>query len=153
MSSYKKILIAVDLATDNKKVLSKAANMVATYNAEVVLLSVCDLPPSAYGNIYIAEIYALSNYSFSEDDVRKKMIPQLQELATEFGLPAGCIAVEFGRPSDVIVETAEQENADLIVLGSHGKHGLGLLLGSTASGVLHHAKCDVTAVRIHKEDS
>ncbi|MCP4009678.1 MAG: universal stress protein, partial [Proteobacteria bacterium] len=33
-------------------------------------------------------------------------------------------------------------------LGSHGRHGLGLLLGSTANGVLHLAQCDVLAVRV-----
>ena len=37
---------------------------------------------------------------------------------------------------------------DLIVVGSHGRHGLALLLGSTADAVLHHAKCDVMAVRL-----
>ncbi|MEO1899758.1 MAG: universal stress protein, partial [Methylococcales bacterium] len=37
---------------------------------------------------------------------------------------------------------------DLIVVGSHGRHGLALLLGSTANGVLHHAVCDVLAVRL-----
>jgi universal stress protein A len=36
----------------------------------------------------------------------------------------------------------------LIVVGSHGRHGVRLLLGSTANGILHHAKCDVLAVRI-----
>ena len=40
--------------------------------------------------------------------------------------------------------------ARLIVVGSHGRHGLALLLGSTANGVLHHAKCDVLAVRIQE---
>ena len=39
-------------------------------------------------------------------------------------------------------------HADLIVLGTHGRHGLGLLLGSTASGVLHGCPCDVLTVRI-----
>jgi len=47
-----------------------------------------------------------------------------------------------------IIKIAEENNVDLIIVGSHGRHGLALLLGSTANGVLHHAKCDVLAVRI-----
>ncbi len=42
-------------------------------------------------------------------------------------------------------------DADLIVLGTHGRHGLGLILGSTANGVLHGASCDVLAVRIDND--
>ena len=40
---------------------------------------------------------------------------------------------------------------DLIVIGSHGRHGLALLLGSTANSVLHHARCDVLAVRLQNQ--
>ena len=56
--------------------------------------------------------------------------------------------VVIGSPKTEILALAEDNNADLIVVGSHGRHGLGLLLGSTASSVLHHAKCDVMAVRL-----
>lgn len=47
-----------------------------------------------------------------------------------------------------ILGAAQEHGADLIVVGSHGRHGLALLLGSTANAVLHGAKCDVLAVRI-----
>jgi len=46
-----------------------------------------------------------------------------------------------------IVHFAGENNADLIVLGCHGHHGITALLGSTASGVVNHAPCDVIAVR------
>ena len=46
---------------------------------------------------------------------------------------------------------AEEIGADLIVVGSHGRYGLALLMGSTANGVLHGATCDVLAVRVGKE--
>jgi len=47
-----------------------------------------------------------------------------------------------------ITRYADDKQADLIVIGSHGRHGLQRLLGSTATPVLHNAKCDVLAVRI-----
>ncbi|MEW8014407.1 MAG: universal stress protein, partial [Candidatus Sedimenticola endophacoides] len=64
---------------------------------------------------------------------------------TLYGSP---FLVEVGVPKREIVRVAQEHGADLIVLGSHGRHGLQLLLGSTASGVLHLAGCDVLAVRI-----
>ncbi|MEH6652426.1 MAG: universal stress protein [Motiliproteus sp.] len=48
---------------------------------------------------------------------------------------------------------AEEDNCDLIVVGCHGRHGFGLLLGgSTANGVLHGAKTDVLAMHVCKTD-
>ncbi len=52
------------------------------------------------------------------------------------------------RPEAEIHRVAEELGADLIVVGSHGRHGLALLLGSTANGVLHGATTDVLAVRV-----
>lgn len=43
---------------------------------------------------------------------------------------------------------AKEQRCDLIVVGSHGRHGLALLLGSTANDILHGAPCDVLAVRL-----
>jgi universal stress protein A len=57
----------------------------------------------------------------------------------------------FGRPESEIQRTAQSVGADVIVVGSHGRHGLALLLGSTANGVLHGASCDVLAVRVGQE--
>lgn len=49
-----------------------------------------------------------------------------------------------------IIEYAESLGCDLIVVGSHGRRGLARLLGSTANAVIHHAQCDVLAVRAEK---
>ena len=51
------------------------------------------------------------------------------------------------------INKLEEAGADIIVVGSHGRHGLALLLGSTANGVLHGASCDVLAVRVGHDDS
>jgi len=56
--------------------------------------------------------------------------------------------VELGATKQEIVRIAATQGVDLIVIGSHGRHGIGRLLGSTANAVLHGAGCDVLAVRI-----
>jgi len=56
----------------------------------------------------------------------------------------------YGQPRQEIHRLADEQDCDLIVVGSHGRHGLALLLGSTANDVLHGAPCDVLAVRLQK---
>lgn len=56
--------------------------------------------------------------------------------------------VLFGSPDSRIVETAEEMQADLIIIGSHGyKRWERLLLGSVSNSVVHHAHCSVMVVR------
>lgn len=58
----------------------------------------------------------------------------------------------FGQPRQEIHQLAQEKGCDLIVVGSHGRHGLALLLGSTANDLLHGAPCDVLAVRLKKPE-
>ncbi|MFQ3186685.1 MAG: universal stress protein A [Marinomonas primoryensis] len=84
---------------------------------------------------------------------------QLQETAKErisileaqldISVQESCIT-QGGIESE-IHRIAEEKKVDLIVVGSHGRHGLALLLGSTANGVLHGAPCDVLAVKVTKD--
>ena len=80
----------------------------------------------------------------------------LQEAQQALGEIAYRLAAEHAKqwvvsaPStrEGILEAARNHSVDLIVVGSHGRHGLALLLGSTANAVLHGAPCDVLAIRI-----
>ena len=53
-----------------------------------------------------------------------------------------------GRPESEIHRLSEEQSVDLVIVGSHGRKGFQLLLGSTANGVLHGTVCDVLAIRI-----
>ncbi|MEE9491992.1 MAG: universal stress protein [Gammaproteobacteria bacterium] len=57
--------------------------------------------------------------------------------------------VQWGMPKSGIVSWAREHNTDLIIMGSHGRHGLERLLGSVSSSVLHQSPCDVLVVRTH----
>lgn len=63
---------------------------------------------------------------------------------------AASSATVYGQPRQEIHRLAAEQACDLIVVGSHGRHGLALLLGSTANDVLHGAPCDVLAVHLKK---
>ena len=56
--------------------------------------------------------------------------------------------VIIGQPAAEMHRFAKEQDVDLIVVGTHGRHGFSLVLGSTANGVLHGCVCDVLAVRI-----
>jgi universal stress protein A len=81
---------------------------------------------------------------------------QLQQQATErLAAFAQQLPVErpdqhiiLGHPAQEMHNLAKQTDIDLIVVGSHGRHGLALIFGSTSNSVLHGASCDVLAVRI-----
>ena len=76
---------------------------------------------------------------------RKK---KLLAIGDQLGIHSDSLRLVWGKPEVEIIRIANQESVDLIIVGSHGRHGLALLLGSTASGVLHHAQCDVLAIRL-----
>ena len=87
-----------------------------------------------------------------EIDLTEQMVSvaktRIGSLGEQLGVPEDHRLVEVGSAKVEIVRIADEQGADLIVLGSHGRHGVGLLLGSTASSVIHHASCDVLAVRL-----
>jgi universal stress protein A len=78
---------------------------------------------------------------------------RLQEIGDRLNIEPARRWMVWGVPEQEIVRLAGQEGIDLIIVGSHGRHGLALLLGSTASNVLHHAGCDVLAIRLRDESS
>jgi universal stress protein A len=74
---------------------------------------------------------------------------KLKDLGAVLGVPESRQFAPIGHAATEIQRVAGELDADLIVIGTHGRHGLGLLLGSTANGVLHGVKRDVLAVRVH----
>lgn len=146
-SDYQHILIAVDFSSHTEEVCSKAQALAARNNAK---LSIC----------HIVEDFPLTDFAYEpmisvDIDMREALLEagkkQLVKLAEEMEIPASRQWVECGSPGHNLVRIADENQADLIVVGSHGRHGIKMLLGSTANAVLHHAHCDVLAVRL-KDD-
>lgn len=144
MNAYKHILIAADLiAADDNPVIQKAKELRNNSNTDFSIAHVVEYPPS-YGEAY--EVPTVADWQ-QELEVSAK--ERLGKLADELGIPADHRHLRIGQPKYQILEVAEKVGADLIIVGSHARSGLGLLLlGSTANAILHHATCDVLAVRV-----
>ena len=147
--AYKHILVAIDLSEDSQQVLSRARETADLYGARLSLVSVVKPLTQVYGGLDMAPISS-GAVSFEEEAV-KQARAQLTDVAGRYGAKAEDVHVILGAPSHEIRDLAESSGADLIVIGTHGRHGLGLLLGSTASGVIHGVQCDVLAVRVSSE--
>lgn len=143
MSGYKHVLLAVDFDDVHPTLLERAKDLAVRYQARLTLLHVIEtMIPSYAGDMPLPEDFQL------DELLAKRAWEKLNELAAGLDLKDVECRVEEGVPKHEITRTAKNLDADLIVVGSHGRHGLQLLLGSTANGVLHLAGCDVLAVRM-----
>jgi universal stress protein A len=142
MAGYNEVLVAVDLSDDLSDALHRAVERVGT-GAIVSIVHV--LEPAYY---YYGMEPALGTLPPSfEEDLLKRAQSQLAEVGNRYGVPPARQYLERGHASTQILRLAEDKGVDMIVVGSHGRQGWRLLLGSTANAVLHGAKCDVLAVR------
>ena len=73
---------------------------------------------------------------------------RLAKLASQLNVAEENQHVVLGQAAREMHRIANEGDVDLLVVGSHGRHGLALIFGSTSNSVLHGANCDVLAVRI-----
>lgn len=143
---YKHVLAAVDVTEEAGQVLAMAREVADEHKAKLSILTVVKPLTHVYGGLDMVS-YTQISVNF-EEEAKAQAKVQVQAMAAEKGVDGDEVHVSVGSPVTQIVDSAERMGADLIVTGSHGKHGLGLMLGSTANGVLHRANCDVLTVRI-----
>ena len=144
MKDYQHILLAIDFSEHSDYVAEKARSLAYKYQSKLSIIHVLDnipMPDTNYGTVI-----ALNQNSDNELlEVEKS---KLKQLGNHLGVPVDQQCLVWGIPKQEIIAFSNEQRADLIVLGSHGRHGLALLLGSTVNAILHHALCDVMAVRL-----
>ncbi len=148
MSDYKHILLAVDFSKQSDAVADKAKALANTYQAKLSIVHVLDnipMPDAYYGTV-------ISLTETSGDPLLEAEKAKLMAIGDQLNVDLSNQWLLWGIPKQEIINVAEQQQVDLIVVGSHGRHGLALLLGSTANSILHTAKCDVLAVRLSEEN-
>lgn len=143
-----RILVPTDFSENGRKSLAYAIAMAKQFGATLTLLHVVQVN-YAYGEMGAIDYAAL------ERDLRTGSKKQLEALVAECGA-AGVKAtalVREGSPARAIAEVADSEEADLIVISTHGYTGLKhVLMGSIAEAVVRYAPCPVLVVRAHERD-
>lgn len=141
---YQNILLAVDFSGFEHSVAYKAKSLAAQFSAQLHIIHVLDnipMPDTPYGTV-------IPLNENSSDKLLETEKEKLIQIGNELNIaPEHCWMI-WGEPQQEITQLAVKENIDLIVVGSHGRHGLAVLMGSTAKEVLYHAKCDILAVHL-----
>jgi universal stress protein A len=146
MAVYTHILLAVDFTSATDTVAQQAMKLCQAFNARLSLVHVVEFVQTNLPNDLV-----LPQTLEIDQELKERGMQRLQELAEKLGIDKSECIVSQGSTRREILHLAEERNADLIVIGSHGREGIQRLLGSTANAVLHGAPCDVLAVRIKDE--
>lgn len=144
MGQYTHILLAADFTQESDMVVQRAKALAGTFNAKLSIVHVLEPISIAYGGEFPVDLGDLHK------ELEKQAQTQLTTLGDKLGVAKQNRYLEVGITEKEILRVAKANGVDLIVMGSHGRHGLALLLGSTANAVLHHAEIDVLAVRVKK---
>jgi universal stress protein A len=140
---YQHILLAVELEPESDEYLIKRTKeMLSDYKSKLTIIHAIE-HNSNYGAAYGV---------MAGVDVEEMLIEEakkgMDSLVKHMAIDEAEHLIKVGSAKQVILEEAKEISADLIIVGSHGRHGVALLLGSTANATLHGAHCDVLAVRV-----
>jgi nucleotide-binding universal stress UspA family protein len=141
---FKKILIAVDNSTCAEKAAKTGFEMAAKFGADVALLNIIEPSPATVNPDFTLAPVFIEMYDNSEENSQTL----LKEIANKYG---NGIATTYLTSLDTathgIINQAEEWEADLIVIGTHGRGGLyHFLMGSVAEHVARKAACPVLIV-------
>ncbi|MCK9533034.1 MAG: universal stress protein [Gammaproteobacteria bacterium] len=142
---FRNILIAVDLSEVSADVCARGVDVARHYAADVTLLHVVE--PIIIDPVY--DVLPAIPVELEERHVENAR-RELAQLGSRFGIERARCRVEMGSTKAEIIRLAEHLRAELIVVASHSRRGVGRLLGSTAASVLHAAACDVLAVHVRE---
>ena len=142
MSNYRRILLVVDLGEQSERIGARARDLAKMMDAELSLLHVVEyVPVEPMGETLLPAVQI-------EEELVQRATSQLAAFAEGLGIGAVRRQVAAGNIKAEIVRAAQEQQADLIVLGSRERRGPSILVNLTEDTVLHAAPCDVLAVRL-----
>lgn len=145
---YQRILVAVDGSPASKRALAEAIRLASDQHALLRIVHVIDDPYAYYAGDGVSPD-TIATVESAWRQAGQTILDSAANLARQNGVqPETALLEREDRPSTVIVDDAKQWNADLLVLGTHGRHGLEeLLLGSVAEGVVRTSSVPVLLLR------
>lgn len=143
---FKHILVPVDGSTTSYQAVDKAITLARAFDSRVTTMFVID--PYPFTGVGTDFAYGQTEYLTAATSEANSAIADAQRELDKAGIKSSSCVVESHTPWRGIVERAQQDGIDLIVMGSHGRSGLEkLVLGSTTQRVLAHVKVPVLVVR------
>jgi nucleotide-binding universal stress UspA family protein len=136
---WKNILLATDGSKYSAFATEKAIDFARSYGGRLTAVSVVDVPD---------ELFAEAPFLVDDlVDKAKGYVEMVKKKADDSGVPTQTLVRE-GESYQSIIKIATEGNADMIVMGSHGRTGLKrLLMGSVTEKVIGHAPCPVLVVK------
>lgn len=144
MRSFRKVLVPVDGSPTSNKALVHALQIARDAGGSVRLLHTADELAYVTGFEYTPDIVALAR------EAGERVLADAKDIAQAAGVPAETNFIEFPqqRLGETVADEARNWGADLIVVGTHGRRGVGrVLLGSGAEQVIRHAPVPVLVIR------
>ena len=143
--SISKVLVPIDFSDYSKSALKYAVNFAKIFKADMFLIYVVE--PIIYPPDFSMGQIAIPSVSTEWDERAKEELDKLAK--TEISLDVNVkTIIKTGKPFVEIIETATEENIDLIIIATHGHSGVEhILFGSTAEKVVRKAPCPVLTLR------
>ena len=158
VKNIKRIMLPIDGSVNSMKAANYGTSLAKKFNADLIAVTVIDLMSLPYG-YFISAPGTHSHDKILEEKRKeaKKWLDEVQGLflavstapeSIETKFRSEIIEDPFSKVEGALINYAESENVDLIVMGTRGRSGLRrMLIGSVASGVSSHARCAVMLVR------
>ena len=139
---YRTVLLATDLTAASGTATDRAIELAAQLGARLLVVNVMDPAHSRVGVLRTSGRIR----PVEEREDRSEAAQVVVDRARSFGATATYLVWE-GEPADAILAAAASEHADLIVVGTRGRGGVGRLLGSVSDSVVHRSEAPVLVVR------
>jgi nucleotide-binding universal stress UspA family protein len=140
---YASIVVGTDGSHTAQCAVEEATRMAKALGGELHLVSAFE--PQRGARIAGAPEAAAKIWAPAPDAAAQAVVDEAAASARVSGVEVKAHMLT-GDPADALIEVAEQEKADLIVVGSRGMHGVGRVLGSVPNKVSHRARCNVLIV-------
>lgn len=139
------VIHPTDFSEQSAHAFRLACWLARDYDARLIVLHVAEPPMTAYGGVMTPPPPPRDYLRLAEDQLRRIQAPGA-DIRIEHHL-------ESGMPAEVILRFAQEQHCDFLVMGTHGRTGLGrLLMGSVAEKVLRDAPCPVLIVKVPPEE-
>ena len=146
---FKRILVATDGSELSARAVDKAIALARAVGADLFALKVVHLQAETYWDgALINERAAHAKLEAQQTELAQAVVDAVKKSAQDAGIRVTSLTVKASSVADAVIDVAQKNACDLIVMASHGRRGLArVLLGSETQHVLTHSQIPVLVLR------